>query len=391
MLGRARAMRETLRQRQATCEALGRIPEVTHDEFMSAGFYRILQPRCFGGYEFSFQTFVRVMVEVSRGCPESGWVLALVSAHAAVVAAFPEKGQREVFGLTGDMRAPGVAPPGGVAIHTVGGYRIKGGWDYASGCDVSTHFFGTMIVQEPHSNVPRGTIFVLLDRADFRIVDNWNVIGMQGTGSRRVVTHEMFVPSHRVLELADENMQPVIHQPGRDLHRNPLYHCPHLPLYVGELAAVAVGAAKGALDVYEDILRTRKSAYPPFEPRVELEGLQRQFGESQGLIDTAEAALLKMAEDYVENARLEREEGVPYTEEKVRRLVVIEQRCVQMAWEAVDLMFRTAGSSSTTKTSALGRYFRNLAVIRTHTILQLDHTATNAARLHLGLPALTPV
>src|SRR5471032_135725 len=83
MLGRARAMRETLRQRQAACEALGRIPEVTHGEFMKAGFYRILQPRCFGGYEFSFQTFVQVMVEVSRGCPESGWVLALVSAHAA--------------------------------------------------------------------------------------------------------------------------------------------------------------------------------------------------------------------------------------------------------------------------------------------------------------------
>jgi 3-hydroxy-9,10-secoandrosta-1,3,5(10)-triene-9,17-dione monooxygenase len=391
MLGRARAMRETLRQRQAACEALGRIPEVTHGEFMKAGFYRILQPRCFGGYEFSFQTFVQVMVEVSRGCPESGWVLALVSAHAAVVAAFPEKGQREVFGLTGDMRAPGVAPPGGVAIRTVGGYRIKAGWDYASGCDVGTHFFGTMIVQEPDSNVPRGSIFVLLDRADFQIVDNWNVIGMQGTGSRRVVTDELFVPSHRVLELADENMQPVTRQPGRDLHRNPLYHCPHLPLYVGELAAVAVGAAKGALDVYEEILRTKKSAYPPFEPRFELEGLQRQFGEAQGLIDTAEAALLKMAEDYVENARLEREEGVPYTAEKVRRLVVIEQRCVQMAWEAVDLMFRTAGSSSTTKTAALGRYFRNLAVIRTHTILQLDHTATNAARLHFGLPALTPV
>jgi 3-hydroxy-9,10-secoandrosta-1,3,5(10)-triene-9,17-dione monooxygenase len=391
MIARARAMRETLRGRQTACEALGRIPEETHEEFLRAGFYRILQPRSFGGYEFSFQAFVRIMVEVSRGCPESGWVLALISAHAAVIAAFPEQGQREVFGETGDMRAPGVAPPGGVAIRTVGGYRIKAAWDYASGCDVGTHFFGTMIVQDAGSDAPRGTIFVLLDRADFRIIDNWNVIGMQGTGSRRVVTDEMFVPSHRVLELADENMQPVTHQPGRNLHGNPLYHCPHLPLYVGELAAVAVGAAKGALDVYEEILRTKKSAYPPFEPRFELEGLQRQFGEAQGLIDTAEAALLKMAEDYVENARLELEESVPYTAEKVRRLVVIEQRCVQMAWEAVDLMFRTAGSSSAAKTATLGRYFRNLAVIRTHTILQLDHTATNAARLYFGLPALTPV
>src|ERR1017187_8605026 len=115
MLARAQAMRPVLRERQGLCEKLGRIPEETHGDFMRAGFYRILQPRCFGGYEFEFQTFVRVMIEISRGCPESGWVLALISAHAAVVAAFPEKGQRELFGLTGDMRAPGVAPPGGVA------------------------------------------------------------------------------------------------------------------------------------------------------------------------------------------------------------------------------------------------------------------------------------
>lgn len=391
MLERAKAMRPVLRERQPRCEELGRIPEETHNEFLRAGFYRILQPRCFGGYEFDFPAFIRVMSEISRGCSDSGWVLALVAAHAVVIAAFPEKGQYEVFGESGDMRAPGVAPPGGFAVPLDGGFRVKGEWDYASGCDIATHFFGRMIVADPGSKAPRGMIFVLLDREHFSIVDNWDVFGMQGTGSRRVVVAETFVPAHRVLELADANMREIVHQPGRDLHANPLYHCPHLPLYVAELAAVAVGAARGALDVYEEILCSRKSAYPPHESRFEIEGFQRNFGEAQGLIDTAEAALLKVAADYVENARSERQEGIPYTAETVRRLVVVEQRCVQMAWEAVELMFRTAGTSSAGKSAALGRYFRNLAVIRTHTILQLDHTATNAARLHFGLPALSPV
>jgi 3-hydroxy-9,10-secoandrosta-1,3,5(10)-triene-9,17-dione monooxygenase len=60
-----------------------------------------------------------------------------------------------------------------------------------------------------------------------------------------------------------------------------------------------------------------------------------------------------------------------------------------MAWEAVELMFRTAGSSSATRSALLGRYFRNLAVIRTHVTLQLDHTAVNAARLHFDLPPVS--
>jgi 3-hydroxy-9,10-secoandrosta-1,3,5(10)-triene-9,17-dione monooxygenase len=72
---RARDMVPVLRERQAECEALGRIPQATNDEFVSAGFYRILQPRRFGGYEFDMSTFARVMIEVSRGCPSSGWVL----------------------------------------------------------------------------------------------------------------------------------------------------------------------------------------------------------------------------------------------------------------------------------------------------------------------------
>ena len=69
MLRRARAMRPVLRERQAECEALGRLPDSTNDEFVKAGFYRILQPRRFGGYEFDLPAFVSVMIEIARGCP----------------------------------------------------------------------------------------------------------------------------------------------------------------------------------------------------------------------------------------------------------------------------------------------------------------------------------
>ena len=81
-------------------------------------------------------------------------------------------------------------------------------------------------------------------------------------------------------------------------------------------------------------------------------------------------------------------EGEPRVQ---RRLLMIEQQCVRMAWEAMELMFRTAGSSSAASSAPLGRYFRNLAVIRTHITLQIDRTAVNAARLHFGMPAASPL
>ena len=87
LVARAAAMRETLRERQAECEALGRLPDETNRDYVEAGFFRVIQPRRFGGFELGLQAFLRVAVELSRGCPSSGWVYALTwtaQAHAAV-------------------------------------------------------------------------------------------------------------------------------------------------------------------------------------------------------------------------------------------------------------------------------------------------------------------
>jgi 3-hydroxy-9,10-secoandrosta-1,3,5(10)-triene-9,17-dione monooxygenase len=389
IIRRAEAMRTMLRERQNACEAAGQVPEDTNAQFIKAGFYRILQPRCFGGYEFDLPTFLKVMIAVSRGCSDSGWVLALTAGHAFLMASFPEAGQREAFGDTGEFRAPSVAMPGGLAVPAPGGYRVKGAWDYTSGCDLATHFIGGCMIQEPDATIPDLGAFIVFERDQYRIVDNWHVIGMQGTSSRRVVIEEMFVPTHRVLTVYDAKGQYVHPRPGSLLHANPLYRGRITSLLVSEVGAVAVGIGRGALDVYEEILRAKKTSFAPFHARsMELE-YQRHFGEAQSLVDTAEAALLHVATDYTERARRDAEDGIPFTDEDDRRFLQIEQQCIGLCWEAVDLMFRTSGTSAAAKTAPLGRYFRNLAVIRTHITMQRDHTAGNTGRLHLGVPPLS--
>jgi len=88
-------------------------------------------------------------------------------------------------------------------------------------------------------------------------------------------------------------------------------------------------------------------------------------------------------------ARQHVESGAPLDEAMERRLILIEQHVIRLAWDAVELMFRTSGTSAAAKSSPLGRALRNLAVVRTHVTLQLDHTATNAGRLHFGLPPMS--
>jgi 3-hydroxy-9,10-secoandrosta-1,3,5(10)-triene-9,17-dione monooxygenase len=383
ILKRAVAMRPMLRDLQNSVEAAGCVSEDTNAKFIAAGFYRILQPRCFGGYEFDLPTFLRVMIEISRGCSDSGWVLALTAGHAFLMASFPEKGQREAFGNRGEFRAPSVAAP------VPGGYRVKGAWDYTSGCEIATHFIGACLVQRETQAAPGEAAFVLFDRFQYRIVDNWHVIGMQGTSSRRVVIDEMFVPAHRTLALSDSSGRYIHPRPGSLIHANPFFRGRITSMLVSEVAAVAVGIGRGALDCYEEILRNKKTNFPPFHARAEEIECERYFGEAQSLVDTAEAALLKMAADYTEYARRDAEDGIPFTEEDDRRFLQIEQQCLRLCWDAVDLMLRTSGTSAASKTAPLGRYFRNLAVIRTHITMQHDHTAANTGRLHFGLQPLS--
>ena len=74
IVARAAAMRPELLERQAETEERTFYAQDTHEASREAGFYRILQPRRFGGYEFDLETYFRVIIEIARGCPSTGLV-----------------------------------------------------------------------------------------------------------------------------------------------------------------------------------------------------------------------------------------------------------------------------------------------------------------------------
>ncbi len=63
--------------------------------------------------------------------------------------------------------------------------KVRGFWDYASGCDVGTHFIGPGIIPGAQGEPPQ-YVLLLLNPANYTIVDNWQMWGMSGTGSKRI-------------------------------------------------------------------------------------------------------------------------------------------------------------------------------------------------------------
>src|ERR671934_1488814 len=259
MVERARAMIPALRERQEECERLGRLPDETSRDFVEAGFYRILQPRRFGGYEFALPIFTRVAIELSRGCPASGWTYTLTAGHAHMLAAlWPEEGQIDIYGEDGEVRMPGRLRPG-TAVEVDGGYRVSGTWDYVSGCDSATHLVLGFTFGDDVSAGELATDFIgVVDYDDCEIIDNWDVLGLRGTGSKRVVVEDVFVPKHRTIDSIFRPEDPPA--PGRTVHDAPIYREGTIGgLIFSETAAGGVGGGGGGLHQVEGGMRKRKT------------------------------------------------------------------------------------------------------------------------------------
>src|SRR3954452_23720694 len=109
MIARAVAMRDMLRDDQEAAERRGFYSEEIHEAFKAAGFYRMLQPRMFGGYEFDLVTYYRISTEIARGGSAGmAWCLGLASHHALIIGSFwPGPAQRGIFGPGGAFAAGG--------------------------------------------------------------------------------------------------------------------------------------------------------------------------------------------------------------------------------------------------------------------------------------------
>jgi 3-hydroxy-9,10-secoandrosta-1,3,5(10)-triene-9,17-dione monooxygenase len=250
IVARAAAMRPRLLELQADTEERTFYSEDTHRAFTQAGFYRILQPRRFGGYEFDLPTYFRVVIELARGCPSTGWCFCLAGAHVLQIASmFPEQTQREVFGPDGHFACASFGAPVGVAQPKDGGYVLDGTFPYASGIPHSTHFMGQTLLH-PDDPTDPGLMFVI--GADkFERLDDWgDVLGLIGSGSHSVRIDNAWIPEHHAVREMMVDLLVEGGTPGSRLHGNPMYAGRALGFFQGEFGAITVGIAKAALDEY---------------------------------------------------------------------------------------------------------------------------------------------
>src|SRR6185369_809 len=90
LVARAKVLAPVLKQRARATEDLRHIPPETVDDLTNAGFFRIMSPRRFGGFELGIDTLEEVVLELGRGCGSTAWCQAILGGHCWWSALFDE-------------------------------------------------------------------------------------------------------------------------------------------------------------------------------------------------------------------------------------------------------------------------------------------------------------
>lgn len=258
LLAAARELGPVLEARKARCKSDRRVPEVTITDFHNAGFFKILQPAQYGGYEMEPQVFYSVQMEIARTCMSSAWVLGVIGVHNWQLNLFDGRAAKEVWGEDPSVLISSSYAPVGKVEPVDGGFKLSGRWSFSSGCEhCDWVFLGAVVpTQDAPWDMHNYRTF-LLPRSDYQIVDNWEVVGLQGTGSHDIVVSDMFVPEHRTHNMIED-------QGGLKFRdKPPIYRLPFMQVFARAVSTPSLGALEGALERYIEVAKHRLAGAIP--------------------------------------------------------------------------------------------------------------------------------
>ncbi len=347
-VGIARNMQERFRARAKQTEEKRKVPDESIAELRESGLFGIVTPKTFGGSELGFGALFDTVVTVAAACPSTAWVLGVVAGHSWLVNLFPEQAQQDVLSNPDALTAT-LFRLGGTATPVDGGYRLENGQGrFASGIDHAEWLVvGNQLRRADGNEEP---YFFILHRSDFEIVDDWDVMGMRGTGSKSVIVKDAFIPAHRAVSLKDMLAGTT---PGGKLHGKPLYRLPFSYVAPFSIVGAPIGAALGVVEEFRRMMGTKLADAGPVELADAGDYLSR-LAASAAAIDSAMALVRESARrvDTIEDpAQMSAMEG-----NRIQRNWAY---AVQTAREAANSLFEVAGGSQIYDSSRLQAYWRD--------------------------------
>lgn len=361
MIDAARSLGPAIADCADSIEAGGRLPDALAQQLTAARVFQMYLPKAVGGADVDPLVAFSVCETLARRDGSVGWCaqvsaavtmfLAWIDPDAVVAMAAQTDG---LIHIAGSARALGTAEP------VEGGYLVSGHWNYASGVRHANWFLATSNIERPgREPVSRG---MFMPVSEGQIVDNWQVVGMRGTGSDDFVLDRVFVPDERVV--ARKWMEQVQARPGQRSVSDPRLGM------VGAwapTAGVGVGLARGALDALLELGDVASTGSP--EPLRTRPAVQEAVGEAEAITGAARAFVVETFAEVWDALP----EGGTRLDRAVARGQLAITHSLNEAVRVADIAFHAGGTNAISTRNRLERYLRDAHTAVQHAAGQRIH------------------
>lgn len=333
------------------------------------GLLSLKVPRELGGPEVDPQLYLELCEELCYINPSAGWCAFINSTSTALCGAFiPDAGVERIF--PGDRMpiASGALIPRGLATPVEGGWRVSGRWPFASGSAHSSWLLAGFRIVRDDEPGPEHMIMAC-PVEDVQFLNNWQVMGLQGTGSRDFVLTDYFVPEELAFDLLTTDPR----------KGGPMFWMGRPGFVTPDHAAFALGVARRALD--EIALQAGSYQRGYLASPIGLRGaLQHDLGKSDQQLRAARALCREALEDAWEFCL--REER-PDLESQLR----LRGACVyatDVACQVTTTAFRYGGGSAIYNDRVLQRCMRDINAAAQHFMVNTS-AYDNLGQFRLGM------
>ncbi|MGV2292215.1 acyl-CoA dehydrogenase family protein [Trinickia sp. YCB016] len=355
--------------RREEFEQHSHVPRDMIAKLKQAGVYRAATPKRFGGDALPPAKFLSMIERIAVADGSAAWVASFGSANV-YLAALPVETQAIIYADGPDQAFAGGLFPMQPAQPAEGGFIVDGTWKFASGCKGADWLgVGIGVAKDgSHAGKPRTAVFAPFE---VDIVENWDVVGMQGTGS-----HDLRVDS----KFVDEAWTFV--RGGTATIDEPLYRYPTMAYASQVLAVVNLGLARAALDVANTMSGGRKTTTGA--PQLADRAYYRiELAKAEAQLRSARAFFYDATESVWESIL----KGDEVTHEQISLLRLSATQVAHQGADVVTRAYRLAGTMAIYRTHPLQRLVRDSMVVTQHAFLGHGNY-DGAGAVFVGVPPI---
>ncbi|TDY26739.1 alkylation response protein AidB-like acyl-CoA dehydrogenase [Paraburkholderia sp. BL6665CI2N2] len=349
-------------------DRLSHVPRDVIAKLKRAGVYRAATPRRFGGDALAPALFLDMIERIAIADGSAAWVASFGSANV-YLAALPLHTQAEIYADGPDQVFAGGLFPVQPAQPADGGWRVNGTWKFASGCKGADWLGVGIGVGAPGAGgKPRTAVF---RPHQVEIVENWEVVGMQGTGSHDLRVADQFVADDWTFVRGGE---PCVDEP--------LYRYPTIAYAAQVLAVVNLGLARAALDVANHMAGGRKTTTGA--PQLADRAYYRiELAKAEAQLRSARAFFYDTTHQVWQSILA----GNPVTADQVSLLRLAATQIAREGADVVQRAYRLGGTMAIYRSHPLQRLMRDSMVVTQHAFLG-EGNYDGAGAVFVGVPPI---